>query len=162
MIGNIPIGLIASVGAIVWSGFAGYSYSESKWEKKIADQRVQIEQLQTKSEQVTTKTITQYVDRVRIVKEKGDTIIKEVPRYVSKESDDKCVIATGFVRIHDAAAKNQIPESTGTSNESDSGIKLSTVSETVATNYNKCHEVMTQLTSLQQWIKDQQALFNAE
>lgn len=162
MIGNIPIGLISSVGAIVLSGFAGYNYSENKWEKKIADQRVQIEQLQTKSEQVTTKTITQYVDRVRIVKEKGDTIIKEVPIYVSKESDAKCVIPADFVLIHDSAAKNQVPESTGTSNENDSGIKLSTVAETVATNYNKCHEVMTQLTSLQQWIRDQQSLFNSE
>ena len=60
--------------------------------------------------QATVKVVTQYVDRVRVVREKGETIIKEVPVYVPVQADAACTINRGFVRLHDAAAAGELPE----------------------------------------------------
>lgn len=54
--------------------------------------------------------VTQYVNRIRIVREKGETIIKEVPVYVPVQADAACTLNRGFVRLHDAAAAGELPE----------------------------------------------------
>ncbi|MFX7930435.1 hypothetical protein ABTK36_19965, partial [Acinetobacter baumannii] len=59
--------------------------------------------------QGATVTVTQYVDRERVIRLKGDTIIKEVPRYVPVQADAACVVPRGFVRLHDAAAAGTVP-----------------------------------------------------
>ncbi len=54
--------------------------------------------------------VTQHVNRIRVVREKGETIIKEVPVYVPVQADAACTINRGFVRLHDAAAAGELPE----------------------------------------------------
>lgn len=60
----------------------------------------------------TVEVITKYVDRERIVKVQGETVIKKVPIYVSKESDSQCVVPVGFVRMRNAAAGAVVPDPT--------------------------------------------------
>lgn len=131
-----------------------------EWQKKIAELNIKIAQLESQSQQVTTQIVTEYVDRVKIVKEKADAIVVKVPVYIDKPADTSCAINNGFVVLHDAAAKNEVPESPRDSHAEASGIKLSTVAATVAENYGTCHEVRQQLESLQDWIKQQQDLYN--
>ncbi len=57
----------------------------------------------------TTRVVTQYVDRVQVVRERGDTITKEIPVYVTPTADAACAVPVGFVRIHDAAAAGVTP-----------------------------------------------------
>ncbi len=47
----------------------GASHVRAQWDAAIQQQTLQ----------ATVKVVTEYVDRVRVVREKGDTIIKEVP-----------------------------------------------------------------------------------
>ncbi|QRM24279.1 hypothetical protein [Burkholderia pseudomallei] len=100
------------------------------------------------------KIVTQYVDRVRIVREKGDTIIKEVPVYVDREADRACVVPLGFVRVHDAAAANVPVGDPGSTDAAAAGIALSAVAATVAGNYTTCHENAEQLIALQARVRD--------
>jgi hypothetical protein len=48
-------------------------------------------------------------ERIRIVREAGETIVKEVPVYVTPEADAACTVNRGFVRLHNAAAAGEIP-----------------------------------------------------
>ncbi|WP_034196660.1 hypothetical protein [Burkholderia cenocepacia] len=100
------------------------------------------------------KVVTQYVDRVQVVREKGDTIIKEVPVYVDHEADRACVVPVGFVRVHDSAAANVPVGDPGSADAAPSGVALSAVAATVAGNYTTCHENAEQLIALQARVRD--------
>ncbi|WP_176038886.1 hypothetical protein [Burkholderia multivorans] len=100
------------------------------------------------------KIVTQYVDRVRVVREKGDTIIKEVPVYVDREADRACLVPLGFVRVHDAAAANVPVGDPGSADAAAAGVALSAVAATVADNYTTCHENAEQLIALQARVRD--------
>jgi hypothetical protein len=150
---------VAFMAALFAAGFyAGDRHVQLKWDVAVASQKASMAKHDAVAAQVTTKVVTQYVDRVQVVHEKARTIVKEVPIYVTKAEDAACTIPVGFVRLHDAAAAN-VPLSgpAGPTDASPSGIALSTVSETVAVNYEQYHEVVEQLTALQDWVRQQQA-----
>ena len=47
-------------------------------------------------QQASVKTVTEYVDKVKIVRQKGETVIKEIPVYITKDVDSGCVIPDAF------------------------------------------------------------------
>lgn len=150
--------LVAS--SLIAAAYLGYSYSNEKWESKMLAIELENQRLQTLSEKVTIQEVIKYVDRVKIVKERGEEIIRKVPYYVNVEADNNCVINDGFVWLHNKAIDQSISEPTGDLNANTTGVELSTVSETVASNYQKYHEVVEQLKALQSWIVEQQAIHN--
>ena len=123
----------------------------AQWDRAIAAQRLEAAQMRAKQAEATVQVVTQYVDRVRVVREKGQTIIKEVPVYVPAQADAACTINRGFVRLHDAAAAGELPQTTGDADAPASGIALSAIATTVAANYQTCHENAEQLKALQAW-----------
>ena len=88
------------------------------------------------------------------VREKGDTIVKEVPVYVPVQADAACAINRGFVRLHDAAAAGELPEPARDADAAAAGLALSAVAGTVAANYQTCHENAEQLRALQAWVRE--------
>jgi len=88
------------------------------------------------------------------VREKGDTIVKEVPVYVPVQADAACAINRGFVRMHDAAAAGELPEPARDADAAAAGLALSAVAGTVAANYQTCHENAEQLRALQAWVRE--------
>ncbi|QRQ88513.1 hypothetical protein [Cupriavidus oxalaticus] len=101
-------------------------------------------------------TVTEYVDRVQTIRVKGDTIIKEVPRYVTVQADAACTVPVGFVRLHDAAATGDVLDSDpGDSDAAPSGVALSAVGSTVAANYTVNNETAQQLSALQATLRAQ-------
>lgn len=134
--------------------------NEEKWQVKVKEMEAEIAKTEKAGAEATTKIVTKYVDRVQIVKEKGDVIVQKVPEYITKESDARCTIPNGFVVLHDAAAKGEVPNSTRDVNEAPSGVALSTVGKTVAENYTTCHQNVEQLKALQEWVKTQERIYN--
>lgn len=159
---KIPAKIISLLLIIVSSYFIGFSDASEEWKKEIELQNKEIERLNSLSEQVTERIVTEYVDKVVYVKQKGKDIVKQIPVYITKENDDNCIINNGFVQLHDDAAKNQVSNTTSTINAEASDIRLSKVGETVAENYNKYHQLETQLELLQQWIIEQGRVYNAD
>ncbi|TPQ33422.1 hypothetical protein [Cupriavidus pinatubonensis] len=101
-------------------------------------------------------TVTRYVDRVQTIQVKGDTIIKEIPRYVSAQADAACTVPVGFVRLHDAAATGAVLDpGARDADASPSGTALSAVAGTVTGNYTTSHANAEQLSELQQLLQDQ-------
>lgn len=106
---------------------------------------------------VRDQVVTKYVDRVRVVEKAGQTIIKQVPVYVSAEADRACAVPAGFVRLHDAAAASlPAPDPAGAADARPAGIALSTVAATVAGNYTACNVNAEQLKSLLELLRDYQ------
>lgn len=49
-----------------------------------------------KQQQASVKTVTEYVDKVKVVRQKGETVIKEIPVYITKDVDSGCVVPDAF------------------------------------------------------------------
>jgi hypothetical protein len=147
---------LAALGlALVGFGWVkGAGHVQAQWDTTVQQQALQATAVREEQAQATVEVITEYVDRVRVVREKGDTIIKEVPVYVPVQADAACTINRGFVRLHDAAAAGALPEPAGDTDAAAAGIALSAVAGTVATNYQTCHETAEQLRALQTWVRE--------
>ena len=149
------LALIALAVALVGFGWVkGAAHVQAQWDAAVQQQTLQVVALRQKQAEATVKVVTQYVDRVRIVREKGKTIIQEVPVYVPVQADASCAINRGFVRLHDAAAAGELPEPARAVDAAAAGIALSAVAGTVAANYQTCHENAEQLRALQVWVRE--------
>jgi hypothetical protein len=122
-------------------------HAQTQWDSAVQKQTLQAAAVRERQAQATVKVVTQYVDRVRVVRAKGDTIIKEVPVYVPVQADAACTINRGFVHLHDAAAAGELPEPARDADAAAAG-----VAGTVAANYQTCHENAEQLRALQAWV----------
>ena len=127
-------------------------------EKTVASLRSQID-----STDAGVVEVIKYVDRVKTVYVKGDTIIKEVPRYVPAEADAACTVPVGFVRLHDAAAAGDVLDpNPGAADARPSGIALSAIAGTVVGNYTECHANAERMTALQATLRAQGVTIIAE
>ncbi|WHZ12153.1 MAG: putative signal peptide protein [Burkholderiaceae bacterium] len=149
------LALAALAVALIGLGWIkGAGHVQAQWDAAVQKQTLQASAIRERQAQATVKVVTEYVDRVRIVREKGDTIVKEVPVYVSVQADAACTINHGFVRLHDAAAAGELPEPPGDADAPAAGLALSAVAGTVATNYQTCHQNAEQLRALQMWVRE--------
>ncbi|MEW6612722.1 MAG: hypothetical protein AB1409_08275 [Pseudomonadota bacterium] len=151
------LALVLLAAALVGFGWVrGAAHVQARWDAAMLRQSLAAARVQARQAEATVKVVTQYVDRVKIVRQKGAEIIKEVPVYVPVEADAACVVPRGFVRLHDAAATGRLPEPAGAADAAPAGVALSTVAGTVADNYERCHENAEQLRALQAWIREMQ------
>lgn len=131
----------------------GASHVQALWDAATAVQQQAQAQAQIRLAEATIQVVTQYVDRIQIVREKGDTLIQEVPVYVPVQADAACTVHRGFVSLHDAAATGELPTAPGDADAPAEGLALSAVAATVVSNYQTCHENAEQLKALQDWIR---------
>jgi hypothetical protein len=134
--------------------------NEQEWKLKVKEAEAQAAKKETAAAETTVKVVTKYVKQIQVVKETGDVIIKEIPTYITKVDDSKCVVPNGFVLLHDSASRNEVPDTSRAPDEGASKVKISGVAETVIDNYTTYYQVSEQLKSLQQWVKEQQKIYN--
>lgn len=156
----IPIKIASIVVFLLGIFFMGGYGVEMSWRAKVEDMKQEIAKKEEESKEATSKVIVKYVERIKVVKETSDVQIKAIPQLISKDADAKCDVPNGFVVLHDAAAKNEIPDTTSGTNAASSGIKISEVGQTVTENYGTCNTNSEQLKSLQEWIRAQQKIYN--
>ena len=142
-----------AVALIGFGWIKGAGHVQAQWDASAQQQTLQAAAIRERQAQATVKVVTDYVDRVRIVREKGDTIIKEVPVYVPVQADAACTINRGFVRLHDAAAAGELPEPARSADADAAGLAHSAVAGIVAANYQTCHETAEQLRALQALVR---------
>ncbi len=145
---------VLGVALVGFGWIKGASHVQAQWDAAVQQQALQTAAIRERQAQATVKVVTQYVDRVRIVREKGETIIKEVPVYVPVQADAACTINRGFVRLHDAAAAGELPRPPRSAHAASAALARSVVAGTVAANYQTCHENAEQLRALQAWVSE--------
>jgi hypothetical protein len=121
----------------------------AKFSAYVAEQASKVTQVAQARERVVTKVEIQYRDRIQIVREKGETIVKEVPVYVSAETDRRFPVPRGFVRVHDAAAAGEPAGAPAESDGEAAGVVASAAAETIAGNYAECRKWREQVIGWQ-------------
>ena len=102
-------GGVSFMGLIYGIYHAGEKHIQDKWDKEKIEVAAKIKELEDKANAATAKIEIQYVDRDRIIYEKGETVTKYVNKYITVTEDAKCIIPKNAILLHDAAAKNVIP-----------------------------------------------------
>jgi hypothetical protein len=91
-----------------------------------------------------------------------NTIIREVPAHVSEKVDRDFPVACGVIRVWDAAtlgvSADQLPLPAGKSDDSTCPVKASALAQSGAAAIRGYAEISNQLTSLQDWAKDEGAV----
>lgn len=147
-----PLAVVAVALALLAIGWSsGAANVQDKWDAEKQAQALASAKTGQRQAQATVQVVTEYVDKIKVVRERGATIIKEVPVYVNAQADADCIINAGFVRLHDAATGNPVSLPPGSADAAPSGVALSTVAATVADNYQGCRENIEQIIAWQQW-----------
>lgn len=139
----------------------GEDHIQKKWDKQMAAEAAIIAKLKEGEQKITTRIVTQYVDRIKTIREKGDVIIKEIPIVITKEADTNCIIPNGFVRLWNDSNKMQLSESSTGIDEAPSLVVLSDVAAQKSRESTICHSTEAQLILLQEWEASQQALHSS-
>lgn len=150
-------GLVALIVMAVWGWFAYTSGARSvqhEWDQERVVVAERIAELERAAGKVTVATVTEYVDRVRVIYSQGETIIKEVPVYVSS---DLPLLPGGFRLLHDAAAGGYLPAAPDPSGPQPAPVAPGTVAATVANNYAehyRCLATVDGLRRLYEGVRD--------
>lgn len=102
------------------------------WLKGVAHEERQAEALRGRQEAATLAHAAElarradeitlvYITQTRTVRERGATIVREVPRYVTPADNRACPVPAGFVSLLNAAARNELPEPAGRPHDAPAG-----------------------------------------
>ena len=93
--------LLLTIGVYLEGGLS----NEEKWKKKITEMERTIADLKVKSDKVNVEIVTEVVTKNKVIKEKGESVIKYIDREVVKY-DSSCTIPAAVITAHNAAATN--------------------------------------------------------
>ncbi len=100
-------------------------------------------------------------ERIRI-EYRTRTLIKEVPIYVTAETDARYPLPVGLVRMHDAAALGRdvsdVPDAAGRADGDASDVEASDLAVAVSENYGACLAWRDSVTRWQDWWRRQAAV----
>ncbi|GAA0832695.1 hypothetical protein [Cupriavidus pauculus] len=156
---SLAIALAAVLTLLVAAGAGAWftdRYREAVRRAAASEAMVASLRAQLDSTDASVVEVIKYVDRVQTIHVNGDTIVKEIPRYVTVVADAACTVPGGFVRLHDAAATGSMLDSDpGGADAAPSGIPLSAVAGIVAGNYTTGRVNAARLTALQDTLRAQ-------
>jgi len=158
---KIPWQVFACAGALVVLGAAGWyvynlgqDHKQQEWNAAVERGKGIVENLKKQQEKITIKVETRTVERVKVVKEKGDAIIQRVPVYLP---DSTLMLPGGFRVLHDAGATGTIPGAPESTNAAP--VRVTDVARTTVQNYTTCLKVREELIGLQAWVQEQRRAY---
>jgi len=109
--------VVAIVAGVLFAAYKkGANDVQLKWDLEKAQVEKEIAKLKEKQAEKTVEVVVKYVDRVKVVKEKGDAIVTYVDRWITPEENDGCSLPIVFNRLHNFAVQNRIPNSSRETN----------------------------------------------
>jgi uncharacterized membrane protein len=81
----------------------GLLYADGVWQQAASELQAQVKVAEAKSQQVNEVVREKIVTQTKVVKQRGETIVKYIDREVVK-LDETCVIPPEFVSAHNQAA----------------------------------------------------------
>lgn len=145
------IAILSLVGAVWFHGYFSGKEKLHDYKAQQAAEAVRVVKLRAAS---TDRIVTRYI------KVKGDTqtitntIEKEVIRYV--ETNPGSCLDRRWRWLHDAAAANRVPDTSGKPDGAGEAPTAAEALETVTENYADHHACVDRLDSLQAWVREQQ------
>lgn len=167
LLNNIPfistnaktIQVVAILVTVVAVWFEGGISRDKDYREQIAELQVKIAQAEKESAEANTRLVEQLKENEKLRKEKKNATQTIVNQVVSKY-DGNCVLSNAFIRVHDSASQDKLPEGTRQSDGDPSNVKPSEVLNTVIDNYESCYNMRDKLIKWQEWYKIQRELFD--
>lgn len=132
---------------------AGQADVQAKWDKATERGKAEVARLKSEVGKVTVRVETKYIDRVKTIREKGETIVQKVPVYISRDLPE---LPGAWRWLHDHAAEGSLP---GASVPADAApVAPQDAASTVTANYATCLANAEQLRGLQEWVSEQKRL----
>jgi hypothetical protein len=128
----------------------GSARVQAAWDKERKVMQAALDAEKLRQQQVVTRTVIEYRDRIQIVKEQADAIVKEVPILIPAGG---CQLSGAFRVLHDAAAGGELPENPGRAAAAADPVEIAAAAETVFANYAACRADQTRLSELQKLVK---------
>lgn len=141
-------GALFLIASHLFAYLAGGRTVQADWDKSRLSQISRAAAVQIRQANTEKDVVIQYVDRVKTVRVQGETLIREVPKYVPIDS---CALPGGFRLLHDAAASgSELPSPA--SGADAAPIPAQDAAETIVANYTDCRENAERLMALQNWV----------
>jgi len=140
--------------------FEGSLGGKEDYLKKLAEMQEKVKVAEEKSQQVNEVIKTVYVDKVKVIKQKGKDNVKYIEKVVTKY-DNLCTLSNAAIRVHNSASQNQVATSAGGADEGTSDVKASELIKTVTDNYSTYYQTREQVIGWQQWYKEQKKIYES-
>lgn len=141
------------LGVAGYSYYYGYSAAKTKAQKEALEKenknQALVIDLQKQLSAAKDKVIIRFVEKTNTITERKYIYVDK-----AKNTPSKCELSNGWVHVHNSSAKGTLPDSTGSSDETTSGIRDNQALETVVSNYSTCQRNSEQLKSLQEWVRE--------
>ena len=99
-----PIQVASVILVAVGTYMAGAISNEEAWVARVQEMELKVAAAEAQSAKENIKVVEKVVNKVQIVRQRGDDIIKYVDREITKY-DNQCVIPKEFVEAHNKAAE---------------------------------------------------------
>jgi hypothetical protein len=107
---SLPLKIGGAVAVVVSLWFMGAASNEEKWQVKIKEMEAKVAVAEEKSKEANTVIEEKVVTKTKVIKQKGDDIIKYIDREVVKNEEvikylERCpTIPKEIINAHNAAA----------------------------------------------------------
>lgn len=134
----------------------GNQHGTEKLTTYIGAQAVESIKVVTRQGEATERVVTKYVKVAGATKVVTETVEKEVVKYVdSKPLTLACALDNRWLRLHDAAAANEVPLAAASDDGAPGGVSAAQALPTITANYAKANRNRDKLLSLQEWVREQ-------
>ncbi len=139
-------GVVFYFGSLWYWGNHQAGKVQAEWDESVKRGNKVVKVLKEKQVQIVKVVEIKYKDKIKVIHEKGKTIIREIPKFIPA---DTCELPGGFRLLHDAAATGSEPDATGLPDAAT--VPVRTAAETISKNYETCHATAARLVSLQEF-----------
>ena len=149
------------------SAFGGWSYSNRSADaematllKNIADARAEAAEAVRERDKTVRRAVAganKLKAKLKAERQRKDrATTQKVIEYVQSPDAGQCVMSDEWVRIHDSAASERVPDESSSASGSDVAAREVTDAEVLAVtvdNYQTCHGIAARLAALQDYVR---------
>ena len=137
--------------------------------EELNNMKEEMKLIEAEAEKVSNEIAVEFEKDSNLITSNGNKISEKVNELLNESDDAKCSIPDDVRLLHDSAIKNEVPDTTrssdggGQEDGDDRGeekLRLSELTTITVDNYTSCNEVRRQLQQLQRWVDEMQRVHN--
>ena len=137
--------------------------------EELNNMKEEMKLIEAEAEKVSNEIAVEFEKDSNLITSNGNKISEKVNELLNENDDAKCSIPDDVRVLHDSAIKNEVPDTTrssdggGQEDGDDRGeekLRLSELTTITVDNYTSCNEVRRQLQQLQRWVEEMQRVHN--
>ena len=137
--------------------------------EELNNMKEEMKLIEAEAEKVSNEIAVEFEKDSNLITSNGNKISEKVNELLNENDDAKCSIPDDVRLLHDSAIKNEVPDTTrssdggGQEDGDDRGeekLRLSELTTITVDNYTSCNEVRRQLQQLQRWVGEMQRVHN--